>query len=110
MILDFYNTIGMSQKFIKNIEDFTCENCGAEVKGNGYTNHCPVCLWGKHVDINPGDRAETCGGMMKPIGVILDSDGFIIYFKCQKCGIERKNKSAKNDDISAIIKTPFGAQ
>ena len=29
------------------------------MKGNGYTNHCPKCLWSKHVDINPGDRGAN---------------------------------------------------
>src|SRR3990167_4839651 len=55
------------KKFQRKIEDFVCENCGCGVKGDGYTNHCPKCLWGKHVDVNPGDREEECGGMMKPI-------------------------------------------
>ena len=56
-------------KFIKNIEDFTCEHCGAPVKGTGYTNHCPKCLWSKHEDVNPGDRASDCHGLMKPIDI-----------------------------------------
>lgn len=38
------------KNFTRVIEDFICENCGTEVKGNGYTNHCPKCLWSKHVD------------------------------------------------------------
>ena len=43
--------------FTRKVEDFTCEHCGREVHGNGYTNHCPHCLHSKHVDVNPGDRA-----------------------------------------------------
>ena len=65
--------------FQKNVEDFVCGNCGGEVVGNGYTNHCPKCLWSKHVDINPGDRAEKCGGMMKPISVIKTKGDFSLY-------------------------------
>ena len=61
----------MSATFIRKTEDFVCENCGQEVKGNGYTNHCPRCLYSKHVDINPGDRASDCGGLMKPVAVEL---------------------------------------
>ena len=36
--------------FIRKTEDFICENCGAVVVGNGYTNHCPACLYSKHVE------------------------------------------------------------
>ncbi|MFN2146641.1 MAG: RNHCP domain-containing protein, partial [Anaerolineales bacterium] len=36
-------------KFQRRIEYFICEHCGAEVSGVGFTNHCPVCLWSKHV-------------------------------------------------------------
>ena len=46
-------------------EDFECGNCGHEIEGNGYTNHCTACLWSKHVDVNPGDRAADCHGLMK---------------------------------------------
>ena len=51
-------------RFTKNKEDFICAVCGTEVKGNGYTNHCPNCLSSLHVDINPGDRACACKGIM----------------------------------------------
>ena len=57
--------------FIRKTEDFICENCGAVVVGNGYTNHCPVCLYSKHVDRSPGDRAAGCGGLMEPVAVAL---------------------------------------
>ena len=51
-------------QFTRKIEDFTCVVCGTEVKGNGYTNHCPECLSSLHVDVNPGDRASDCHGVM----------------------------------------------
>ena len=93
----------MSASFIKRKEDFKCENCGKEVKGNGYTNHCPACLYSKHVDINPGDRLEGCNGMMKPIGVDKKGGDYIIVHKCIKCGIERRNKVSKEDSFEEII-------
>ena len=54
----------MKKKFFEIDEEFICENCGKHVPKLGYTcrNHCPYCLHSKHVDINPGDRAETCHG------------------------------------------------
>jgi len=57
-----------SLKFKKRKEDFFCENCGENVSGDGFTNHCPKCLWSKHVDVFPGDRKGSCNGLMKPIG------------------------------------------
>ena len=91
------------KKFQRKIEDFVCENCGSKVKGNGYTNHCPYCLWSKHVDINPGDRQEICKGLMKPINILMESDNFIIVQKCEKCGIERKIKADESDEIRKNI-------
>ena len=94
----------MSQKFQRKIEDFVCAKCGAEVKGNGYTNHCPKCLWSKHVDIHPGDRAEACNGLMEPIAVDLERHGFSITYRCLKCGFVGKNKSRAEDDSEIILK------
>jgi len=92
------------KKFTKKIEDFVCENCGTKVSGNGYTNHCPNCLYSKHVDINPGDRMSECGGLMKPIEILQKNGEFIILHKCEKCGFERKNKVSDKDNINTIIK------
>lgn len=90
-------------KFIKVKENFVCENCGAEVLGSGYTNHCPKCLWSRHMDINPGDRAEKCGGMMEPIGVELVSGKYDIIQKCQRCGAEKRNKVSEDDNLDIIL-------
>lgn len=90
------------QNFIRNIEDFNCEHCGAEVSGSGYTNHCPVCLWSKHVDNLPGDRANVCGGLMQPIGVEVVSEGYDLVHKCDRCGVTKRNKVADNDNREAL--------
>lgn len=93
----------MAKRFSRCIEDFVCENCGKLVKGNGYTNHCPNCLFSKHVDINPGDREATCGGIMEPISVENGRKNFIITFRCKKCGHARRNQSSKDDSMDKII-------
>ena len=88
-------------------EEFICENCGAKVEKLGYScrNHCPVCLHSKHVDINPGDRAETCHGLLEPIGLeINNKKGYVIISKCKKCGAIRRNKAAEDDNMDLIIK------
>jgi len=95
------------RKFVEIDEAFTCENCGYEVKPLGYSsrNHCPKCLHSKHVDINPGDRAEDCKGLLIPINVENNSKkGQVIIFRCKKCGQIRKNKVAEDDDFDTIIK------
>jgi len=91
------------KKFTRNKEDFVCENCGAEVLGTGYTNHCPKCLYSKHVDINPGDRAGECQGMMEPIGAEVDGDISYIMLKCSKCEHKRRNKLAENDNFELFL-------
>ncbi|MDR1338364.1 MAG: RNHCP domain-containing protein [Rickettsiales bacterium] len=91
------------KKFIRIIEDFTCAHCGAAVHGGGYTNHCPKCLWSRDVDVNPGDRAGTCGGMMRPVAVAPVGDHFVITHKCEKCGKQRRQRASADDNMDAII-------
>jgi len=89
--------------FTKRVEDFNCAHCGAEVVGNGYTNHCPKCLWSRHVDNNPGDRQSPCGGMMAPIAVENVAGKFVITHKCEKCGKTIRQKASPDDDMDTII-------
>jgi hypothetical protein len=89
--------------FVRNVEDFVCEHCGESVKGTGYTNHCPKCLWSKHVDVDPGDRAATCGGMMKPIRVEGKTGEYVLVHRCEQCTFERRNKVSDIDDVGAVI-------
>jgi rubrerythrin len=97
--------INMSKNkvFIKKTEDFVCEKCNALVKGDGYTNHCPTCLYSKHVDINPGDRASSCGGLMKPVSIEGSVGKYRVVHKCIVCGYEKPNKIAEIDDIKTIV-------
>ena len=86
-----------SKLFQKNDSGFLCAHCGREVEPLGYTsrNHCPYCLWSLHVDENPGDRANPCGGAMEPIAAAPDArHGFVVYHKCTRCGEVRRNKAA----------------
>lgn len=93
----------MSKLFQRTIEDFLCEHCGFEVHGNGYTNHCPKCLWSKHVDVNPGDREEKCGSLMKPVSYEKKGEGYYITHVCIGCGFSRKNSFGKNDSFDALL-------
>ena len=95
-----------SSKFTEIDEEFICKNCGKKVPKLGYScrNHCPYCLHSKHVDKNPGDREEKCHGDLEPVSLELDGKkGYVIIFKCKKCGKIRKNKAAKDDNMDLII-------
>ncbi|MBP3919733.1 MAG: RNHCP domain-containing protein [Clostridia bacterium] len=99
------------KRFRKNDAGFICANCGLAVLplGTSSRNHCPRCLCSLHVDINPGDRANPCKGILRPISALPDAKkGYIIIQRCEKCGEVRRNKAAYDakvqpDDMKLII-------
>ncbi len=93
------------KNFTMRDEKFICENCNKEVSPLGYTarDHCPYCLYSKHVDINPGDRLNPCKGLLKPIGIEKFRDTYKIIYKCDKCNQVHKNIMAKDDNMDIII-------
>ncbi len=93
------------KKFNMIDENFKCENCGFNVKKLNYTarDHCPNCLYSKHLDINPGDRLNQCKGLLKPIDIEKFKDTYKIIYKCEKCGQTHKNVVAIDDNFDKII-------
>ena len=91
--------------FTKNDNSFICEHCNKQVLPLIYTSrdHCPYCLYSKHVDINPGDRLNNCNGFLKPSGIEKYKDTYKIIYRCEKCGEMHKNIIAKDDDMNMII-------
>lgn len=89
--------------FKKVKENFTCAKCGRIIEGTGYTNHCPHCLWSKHVDIEPGDRQADCGGLMKPVDIETMKGEHILTHECLECGHRKRNKTSWHDDFDALI-------
>lgn len=95
------------KNFQKNDEGFICKNCGTLVEPLGYSSrdHCNRCLCSLHIDIMPGDRLNPCKGILKPIDVEVDSKkGYVIVYRCEKCGELHRNKSARDDNFDEIIK------
>ncbi|GFZ81973.1 RNHCP domain-containing protein [Nesterenkonia alkaliphila] len=86
---------------------FACIHCGAQITkhpGGSYRNHCPRCLWSKHVDVLPGDRAADCGGAMEPVGVDHSGKkGYILLHRCTVCQAQDRNRLAPDDDMDAVI-------
>ena len=92
------------KNFVRRVESFTCENCGERVIGDGYTDHCPKCLWGRHVDESlPGDRSSKCGGMMQPVKTVYEKGKFRINYLCQKCNHEFWVREGKGDNRKMLI-------
>ena len=103
------------KRFQKNDGGFTCLHCGREVPPLGYTsrNHCPFCLWSLHVDVLPGDRANPCGGLLRPVKTEPDpKKGFVIVHRCEKCGATVRCKAALRgnspDDNDLLIRLTAG--
>lgn len=94
------------------MQSFKCEHCRADVGnlaiGTRHRNHCPYCLWSKHLDQRiPGDRASACRGLMEPMGITFKNKGgdqgeLMVVHKCLKCGQIEKNRVAGDDDAVAI--------
>ncbi len=98
--------MGCNMKTFNEIdESFTCEKCGFHVERLGYScrDHCPNCLYSKHVDKNPGDRKNKCQGLLKPIGMEKFKDTYKIVYLCEKCGKGHKNIMAKDDNMHVLI-------
>ena len=91
--------------FIKNDNEFVCVHCNKKVEKLKYTSrdHCNHCLYSLHVDVMPGDRKNTCLGLLQPIGIEKFKDTYKIVYRCSKCGELHKNIMAKDDDMDLII-------
>lgn len=94
------------KRFTMRNENFICENCDTEVIKSSYTarDHCPHCLYSKHVDIMPGDRQNSCLGLLKPVGIEKFKDTYKIIYECTKCKLKHKNIISNDDNIDLIIK------
>ena len=89
-------------------ETFTCRNCGREVipegAGTDHRNHCPNCLCSVHLDIEPGDRAADCGGLMEPVAVWVRKNGeWAIIHRCRICGHMSSNRVAADDNPMKLM-------
>ncbi len=87
---------------------FVCGNCGRGVlaaqSGTLNRNHCPECLWSRHVDLRTGDRMSVCRGMMEPIGIWVKKDEeWSLIHRCVKCGFIRANRIAGDDNNEELM-------
>jgi len=87
--------------------------CAPAVAGVQNRNHCPACLWSRHLDWRaPGDRLSTCRAAMRPIGLTTkrsrnkyadERDGeLMIVHQCTGCEKLVINRIAGDDSAAAI--------
>ena len=89
-------------------EVFTCKVCGRMAvpagAGTSHRNHCPNCLSSLHVDVEPGDRASDCGGIMEPVAVWVRKNGeWAIIHRCCRCGGLSSNRVAADDNPMKLM-------
>lgn len=97
-----------------NAGGFRCAHCKIWVVINDFIgtsnrNHCNVCLWSKHVDVQKGDRKADCHGGMQPVGLTFKHEGLgrqgelMLIHHCMGCGKISINRIARDDDNSLIL-------
>lgn len=111
----------MNLKQEEKNKGFVCINCQKWVPISSINktinrNHCPHCLWSKHVDENvAGDRMASCNTGMRPIGLTtkisrVDKWGqevrgeVMIIHECNRCEKISLNRILAEDASSEIIK------
>jgi DNA-directed RNA polymerase subunit RPC12/RpoP len=101
--------------------DFRCAHCGQFVSADALLagvynrNHCPYCLWSRHMDWRkPGDRLAACKSPMRPIGLSVkrsrnkyaadDKTGeLMLIHLCADCGKVSINRLAADDDCQTLL-------
>ncbi len=90
-------------------EWFSCENCQQEIiphPTGSARNHCPFCLYSKHLDKEfPWDRESKCEWLMEPVGIDYKKNkGNMLVHRCLKCKKEILNQVAPDDDFLNFVK------
>lgn len=109
------------KRVIVDTQGFKCQECGAFVSadralsGVNNRNHCPLCLWSRHVDQDtPGDRKAICKSRMQPLGLTVKhtlkrygmekAGELMLIHRCKGCGKHSINRIAADDDPQAVYR------
>ena len=85
-------------------ECVVCERAVAPLRHGTIRNHCPHCLHSVHVDVLPGDRERDCRGVLVPVGTdYRGNKGHILLHRCRRCGEQRRNRVAPDDDWQTLM-------
>lgn len=90
-------------------QSFRCGHCRLDVSsdapGTAHRNHCPNCLWSRHLDDDPGDRAADCGASMEPVAVMVRGSGeWVLIHRCAGCGTLHANRTAGDDNPLLLLR------
>ena len=91
-------------------EAFECENCSKPVSPHpswSARNHCPFCLYSKHLDKEfPWDRESECHWLMEPSDIDYKwKKWYMILHKCKKCRKTIPNKLSPDDKFLEYIQS-----
>jgi hypothetical protein len=95
-------------------QDFRCGHCHQQVHSGAMwghvqnRNHCPYCLWSRHLDLlKAGDRLCACKGWMRPVGLTYKrtpkkyahelAGELMLVHQCQDCHRVSINRAAADD-------------
>lgn len=99
--------------------DFKCAHCHYHVTANSQfsgvvnRNHCPYCLWSKHLDLyRAGDRLSACKMPMMPVGLTTkrtnkkyfpqNQGELMLIHRCSGCGSLSINRIAADDNTELL--------
>ncbi len=93
-------------------KSFVCSHCGRTVipadHGTRYRNHCPYCLWSRHMDRKPGDRLSSCQGFMTPVAVWIKQGEWVLLHRCERCTTIKANRIGPDDDLPTLLALAAG--
>jgi hypothetical protein len=94
---------------LKQAQSFRCVHCRLDVPtsapGTAHRNHCPNCLWSRHLDDDPGDRASDCLSSMEPIAITVRKDGeWVLIHRCNGCDTLSSNRIAGDDNPLLLVR------
>ena len=114
-----YRASAKSSWHERQFGDFTCLYCHNYVSvqsilsGVHNRDHCPYCLWSKHVDLHQaGDRLAACKAGMQPIGLTVKKTHkkygagqgeLMLIHQCTECGKLSLNRIAADDDAGLVF-------
>jgi hypothetical protein len=100
-------------------DGFSCAQCHAFVSaapmlsGVPNRNHCPYCLWSRHVDLNEaGDRLSSCQSRMEPVALTVKATRkkygpghgeLMLVHVCTGCGKLSINRIAADDAPEVLL-------
>lgn len=110
----------MKRYFNDTFGDFKCAHCGNYVSANAFLsgvnnrNHCPYCLWSRHLDhYKSGDRMSACKALMEPVALTIKKANkkygtgkngeLMIVHVCADCGKPSINRIAADDDSGRLL-------